>query len=202
MNLGWTGIEIFLGPTLDGSVSHMTTNDLANTLWSLGSKRIQLSALQPSTKSSLLRRYSELVGDMDSYEHSWSLWALARMDLNWSSEFSFDLKTKIVVALEEKAVYMAQQEIGVLLWALIKLQVNKYGCIYEVLLYIITYVSYNSRLLFRFRFRSTQMDLRPFSLRKSRIFYSGRVDTSLLLSDQINNRILAYKYKVIIQYIG
>ena len=197
MNLDWTDIEIFLGPTLDDSVSHMATNDLANTLWSLGSKRIQLSVLQPSTKSSLLRRYSELVSDMDGYEHSWSLWALARMDLNWSSEFSFDVKKKIIVAAEEKAVFMAQQEIGVLLWALIKLQVNKY--VYMKYYYIITFASYNSRLLFRFRYRSTQMDLRPFSLRKSRIFYSGRVDTtSLLLSDQINKQhsgLHDYKYK-------
>lgn len=133
MKINWKSIEGFIGNLLEVSIPSMSSNELANILWSLGNRRTANSDLrQAGILIILINRFSVLVEDMSSYEFSWSMWAFAKMNFEWYSDFSTEVRYSIISSAENKASTMTKQEVGVLLWALVKLQVYSYFIQYLV----------------------------------------------------------------------
>ena len=104
------------------SISTMTTNELANTLWSLGMRKTQWNIIRNGVGSIVLKRFTMIGKEMSSYEFAWSIWAFARMGIRWSEDFNEDQRSEIMQIASDIVNVLSDQEIGVLLWALVKLQ--------------------------------------------------------------------------------
>ena len=105
------------------SVDLMSTNELANILWSLGMRRTKWTEICGGVGGAVLGRFISIGNDMSAYEFTWSMWALARMELRWCEDFGKDQCSKIMqIAADVVDTSLPEQEIGVLLWALVKLQ--------------------------------------------------------------------------------
>ena len=106
------------------SISITSTNELANILWSWGMRRTPWTKVRGSIGDAALSRFIMIGKGMSAHEFIWSLWAFARMGMRWSEDFDGDQCSDIMQlaadAVETQS--MSEREIGVLLWALVKLQ--------------------------------------------------------------------------------
>jgi hypothetical protein len=123
MQINWNSIESLIGNLLLVSIPSLSANELANILWSVGNRKTKSSDVQDEILSALIDKFIYLLEDFSSYEFAWSMWSFANMNIVWNRDFSVDMSKLIIDAAEKKAGIMTRQEIGVLLWSLVKMQV-------------------------------------------------------------------------------
>ena len=123
MQINWNSIESLIGNLLLVSIPSLSANELANILWSVGNRKTKSSDVQDKILSALIDKFIYLLEDFSSYEFAWSMWSFANMNIVWNRDFSVDMSKLIIDAAEKKAGIMTRQEIGVLLWSLVKMQV-------------------------------------------------------------------------------
>jgi hypothetical protein len=103
----------------------MTSNQIANILWSLGRMRCNWSdGLSLEFQQSLLTRLNTVLSAMSPYELLWSIWALGSMNVVWSRDIALipNLKENILFVMGNASRMFSQKELGILLWALVKVK--------------------------------------------------------------------------------
>ena len=112
-----------------GMGTFSSSSHLALSLWALGRMRVEWDTLSAEEGSRLLHCLDQRRGALTTHELSWSLWALARMGCSWAA-LSLTHRarlTEIATAATATATATdgagAARDVGVLLWALVKMDV-------------------------------------------------------------------------------
>lgn len=127
MDASWSDIQrvLFIQTTgctyVLSAIDVMSTHELANTVWSLGSRRVAWDDIDIPFRSALKSRICRIACDMTGYEFAWTLWALAKMEVKWKIDLDQKEREQLLSAADI-AANMAPQEIGVLLWSLLNIQ--------------------------------------------------------------------------------
>ena len=107
---------------LSASMADMSANELAHTLWGLGRVRAVWREIPSQLQQVLQSKLSQRSAQMTAYEVAWSFWALGCMSVHWQEDLQMPLRNVLLKSADGRSGNMSQQEVGVLLWSLTRMQ--------------------------------------------------------------------------------